>query len=138
MSDELYLIWSTQDRAWIDNGSRGYSESIEEAIRISAAEATQVCRVAFLQGKPGKPPPFLPVRELDLMSFISTGEFGHFIPDEKPASQDLADVQNFEHMHQRPKHRPTSYPAGSGPNPDVHDSGGAMLATHRRVEFSGD
>lgn len=66
-TDENYLIWSNEHRAWWREDSNGYTVHLDAAGRYTRAEALSIASAARSGWQEGRPPPEIAVREADAL-----------------------------------------------------------------------
>lgn len=74
-SPDQFLIWSNEHRAWWGPGWNGYTPRLKEAGRYSRQHALRICLDAQGGWDGMKPPPEVPVREIDAIAAGLAGRF---------------------------------------------------------------
>jgi hypothetical protein len=75
-SDNQYLIWSNEHRAWWGPGHCGYTRGLRDAGRYSRDQAIQVCRDAIPTAMHVGTISEIPVRAADVTDFLK----GQMVP----------------------------------------------------------
>jgi hypothetical protein len=75
-SDDQYLVWSNEHRAWWRAGHCGYATGLREAGRYSRDQAIEICRDAIPTAMHVGTISEIPVRAADVTDFLK----GQMVP----------------------------------------------------------